>query len=50
MNVKKIMEGTCSKECFDFIHLPAEEQKKLRSGLTRRNVFNKSRKRRIPEK
>ncbi|HMK26645.1 MAG TPA: rhodanese-related sulfurtransferase [Chitinophagaceae bacterium] len=45
---KTKMEGTCSKECFDFIHLPAEEQKKLRSGIDKgRNVFNKSRKRRI---
>jgi len=42
------MEGTCSKECLDFIHLPAEEQKKLRSGIDKgRNVFNKSKKRRI---
>jgi len=41
---KEKMEGTCSKECFDFIHLPAEEQKKLRSGIDKgRNVFNKSR-------
>jgi UPF0176 protein len=40
---KEKMEGTCSKECFDFIHLPAEEQKKLRSGIDKgRNVFNKS--------
>jgi UPF0176 protein len=38
------MEGTCSQECFDFIHLPAEEQKKLRAGIDKgRNVFNKSR-------
>jgi len=44
----KKMEGTCSKECLDFIHLPEEEQKKLRSGIDKgRNVFNKSRKRRI---
>lgn len=46
----KKMEGTCSKECLDFIHLPEEEQKKLRSGIDKgRNVFNKSRKRRIGE-
>jgi UPF0176 protein len=45
---KEKMEGTCSKECLDFIHLPAEEQKKRRSGIDKgRNVFNKSRKRRI---
>ncbi len=48
---KTKMEGTCSKECLDFIHLPAEEQKKLRSGIDKgRNVFNKSRKRRISER
>lgn len=36
-------EGTCSKECQDFIHLPADEQKRLRSGIDKgRNVFNKS--------
>jgi UPF0176 protein len=39
----KKMEGTCSQECLDFIHLPIEEQKKLRSGIDKgRNVFNKS--------
>ena len=39
-------ENTCSKECQDFIHLPAEEQKKLRSGIDKgRNVFNKSKSR-----
>jgi UPF0176 protein len=46
----KKMQGTCSKDCFDFIHLPEEEQKKLRSGVDKgRNVFNKSKKRRIGE-
>ena len=41
---KEKMEGTCSQECFDFIHLPAEEQKKLRAGIDKgRHVFNKSR-------
>ncbi|NOT51120.1 MAG: rhodanese-related sulfurtransferase [Chitinophagaceae bacterium] len=36
-------EGTCGTECQSFIHLPAEEQKKLRSGIDKgRNVFNKS--------
>jgi UPF0176 protein len=36
-------ENTCSKECQEFIHLPVEEQKKLRSGIDKgRNVFNKS--------
>jgi UPF0176 protein len=39
----KKMEGTCSRECLDFIHLPEEEQKKQRSGIDKgRNVFNKS--------
>jgi UPF0176 protein len=39
-------EGCCSQACLDFIHLPAEEQKKLRSGVDKgRNVFNKSRSR-----
>jgi UPF0176 protein len=36
-------DGCCSKECQDFIHLPVEEQKKLRAGIDKgRNVFNKS--------
>ncbi len=40
------MEGTCSQECLDFIHLPKEEQKKMRSGKDKgRNVFNKSKER-----
>lgn len=43
---KKEYEGTCSKACRDFIHLPADEQKKLRSGIDKgRNVFNKSKSR-----
>ncbi len=43
---KEKFEGTCSKECQDFIHLPAEEQKKLRSGIDKgRNVFNKAKSR-----
>ncbi len=42
------MEGTCSQECFDFIHLPEEEQKKLRAGIDKgRNVFNKSKSEKI---
>ncbi len=41
---KEKMEGTCSKECLDFIHLPKAEQKERRSGVDKgRNVFNKSR-------
>lgn len=43
---KEKMEGTCSKECYDFIHLPEEEQKRLRSGIDKgRNVFNKAKSR-----
>ncbi len=45
------MEGTCSKECFDFIHLPADLQKEKRAGVDKgRNVFNKARQRRISER
>ena len=37
------MEGTCSKACLDFIHLPAEVQKEKRAGVDKgRNVFNKA--------
>jgi UPF0176 protein len=40
---KEKYERCCSKECQDFIHLPIEEQKKLRAGIDKgRNVFNKS--------
>ena len=40
------MKGTCSTDCYDFIHLPEDEQKKRRSGIDKgRNVFNKSRSR-----
>ncbi len=40
---KKLMQGCCSKECFDFIQLPVEQQKELRKGIDKgRNVFNKS--------
>lgn len=43
---KEKMEGTCSNECLEFIHLPEEEQKKLRSGIDKgRNVFNKAKSR-----
>ncbi|HRG94088.1 MAG TPA: rhodanese-related sulfurtransferase, partial [Chitinophagaceae bacterium] len=39
---------TCSPECYEFIHLPAEEQKKRRSGVDKgRNIFNKSRSRKM---
>lgn len=43
---KEKFENCCSQECQDFIHLPEEEQKKLRSGIDKgRNVFNKSKSR-----
>jgi UPF0176 protein len=43
---KTSMKGTCSTECYDFIHLPEDEQKTLRSGIDKgRNVFNKSKSR-----
>lgn len=43
---KTKMEGTCSTECLDFIHLPAEEQKQKRAGVDKgRNIFNKSKSR-----
>jgi UPF0176 protein len=36
-------EGCCSAECQQVIHLPLEEQKKIRAGVDKgRNVFNKS--------
>lgn len=45
---KEKFEGTCSKDCQDFIHLPAEEQKTLRSGIDKgRNVFNKAKQRKL---
>ncbi len=40
---KEKYDGCCSKECQDVIHLPLEEQKKIRAGIDKgRNVFNKS--------
>lgn len=40
------MEGTCSNECKEFMQLPEEEQKRLRSGIDKgRNVFNKAKSR-----
>jgi UPF0176 protein len=43
---KENMKGTCSTDCYDFIHLPEDEQKKRRSGIDKgRNVFNKSKQR-----
>lgn len=43
------MEGCCSSECQEFIHLSPEQQKELRKGVDKgRNVFNKSRSRLRP--
>lgn len=40
---KEKYEGCCSKECQDFIRLPAEQRKELRKGIDKgRNVFNKA--------
>jgi UPF0176 protein len=37
-------EGCCSKECLEVIHLPEEDQKKIRAGIDKgQNIFNKSR-------
>lgn len=42
------MEGCCSKECLDFIHLPEEQQKELRKGQDKgRNIFNKASSRKL---
>lgn len=42
----KEMEGCCSDECKEFIHLPEEEQRENRRGIDLgRNVFNKSKSR-----
>jgi UPF0176 protein len=47
---KKKMEGCCSQDCLDFIHLPVEQQKELRKGIDKgRNIFNKSRSRLRPK-
>lgn len=46
---KERFENCCSKECQDFIHLPEEQQKQLRSGVDKgRNVFNKAKARLKP--
>jgi UPF0176 protein len=46
---KRKYEGCCSTECYDIIHLPAEEQKKIRQGIDKGiQVFNKSKSRLRP--
>jgi UPF0176 protein len=43
------MEGCCSRDCVDFIHMPEEQQKELRKGKDKgRNIFNKSQNRLRP--
>jgi UPF0176 protein len=43
-NCKKQYEGCCSDECQNIIHLPLEEQTKLRKGVNKgRQVFKKGR-------
>jgi len=47
---KEKFEGCCSKECRDIIHLPEEEQMKIRRGIDKgRNIFNKSKARLRPK-
>ncbi|HYE53213.1 MAG TPA: rhodanese-related sulfurtransferase [Chitinophagaceae bacterium] len=41
-------EGCCSEKCQEIIHLPEDEQKKLRQGIDKgQNIFNKSRRRKM---
>ncbi|MBU2018836.1 MAG: rhodanese-related sulfurtransferase [Bacteroidetes bacterium] len=41
---KTQMQGCCSKDCFDFIQLPEDEQKDLRKGQDKSNlIFKKGR-------
>lgn len=40
---RKQLEGCCSYECQEFIHLPLETQKEMRKGIDKgRNIFSKS--------
>ncbi|MEP6676859.1 MAG: rhodanese-related sulfurtransferase [Ferruginibacter sp.] len=48
-NCAQQYEGCCSKACYDFIHLPEEEQQELRKGIDKgSNIFNKSKARLRP--
>jgi UPF0176 protein len=41
---KEKYEACCSTECQQYIHLPLEEQKRLRKGINKgRQVFKKGR-------
>jgi UPF0176 protein len=48
---KEKFEECCSNECQQVVHLPMEEQKKIRAGANKgRNVFNKSKLRSLNRK
>lgn len=48
-NCKITYNATCSNECNDFIHLPMDEQERLRKGVDKgSNIFNKSKSRLRP--
>ncbi|MEI2709413.1 MAG: hypothetical protein V9E96_10415 [Chitinophagaceae bacterium] len=45
----KEMDGCCTKECKETLHMPIERQKELRKGIENGNkVFNKSKSRLRP--
>src|SRR5215831_18433306 len=47
---KEKYESCCSTECRDVIHMPVEEQMKIRRGIDKgRNIFNKSKARLRPK-
>ncbi len=46
----ELLDGCCSNECKNTIHLPIERQAEIRSGIDKgRNVFNKSKERLRPK-
>ena len=48
---KEKMENTCSQDCLEFIHLPEDEQKRLRKGKENSNlIFKKGRSEKLPFK
>jgi UPF0176 protein len=48
---KQELEGCCSTECQEVIHLPDEEQKALRKGKDHSNkIFKKGRSEKLPFK
>ena len=40
MNCSEKMEGCCTPQCQEIIHLPIEEQRKLRKGKTKENAHS----------